>query len=274
VLHAPTGISAYDFSFDRMIACRRPWQRPERIEAVARFGAAPSYPDTWERLESQGIALVNNPAQHRRASELTEWYPLIADWTPRSIWFSACPSASEVARTFDWPVFVKGSRQTSRHQANLSIARSAAEFDRIMERYREDDILSWQTIVCREFVDLRPVRGETGDKVSPAFEFRTFWWRGQLVGSGRYWSEYCDYSWSPEEKESALRMAAAAASVVDVPFLVVDVAQMANGQWIVIECNDGQESGYAGVSPFSMWRAILELEKAKGKPFPEQPNAE
>jgi len=42
-----------------------------------------------------------------------------------------------------------------------------------------------------------------------------------------------------------------------VPFLVVDVAITAKGRWIVIECNDAQESGYAGVSPLALWTSIL-----------------
>jgi hypothetical protein len=46
-----------------------------------------------------------------------------------------------------------------------------------------------------------------------------------------------------------------------VPFLVVDLAQRVDGQWIVIECNDGQESGYAGVHPFAMWQNVVEIEK-------------
>lgn len=45
-----------------------------------------------------------------------------------------------------------------------------------------------------------------------------------------------------------------------VPFLVVDVAQTEAGRWIVIECNDGQESGYAGVQPRALWRRILDIE--------------
>jgi len=47
-----------------------------------------------------------------------------------------------------------------------------------------------------------------------------------------------------------------------VPFLVVDVAQTEAGRWVVIECNDGQESGYAGVSPFGLWQKIVDLETA------------
>jgi len=49
----------------------------------------------------------------------------------------------------------------------------------------------------------------------------------------------------------------------DVLVLVVDVAQSIDGRWIVIECNDGQESGYAGVSPIGLWQNIIALEKAR-----------
>ena len=166
---------------------------------------------------------------------------------------------------FDWPVFVKGSRQTSRHRADLAIARSPGEFDRIMAAYREDTILSWQPVVCRELAHLRPVDGGTGNKVPAAFEFRTFWWRGELAGSGPYWSGFCEYDWTEEERRQGLEVARTAAGSLGVPFLVVDVAQTVSGEWIVIECNDAQESGYAGVSPFALWSQVLELERTRGR---------
>jgi hypothetical protein len=49
--------------------------------------------------------------------------------------------------------------------------------------------------------------------------------------------------------------------MIDLPFLAVDVAQTTSGEWIVIECNDGQESGYAGVSPFALWQSIVDIER-------------
>jgi hypothetical protein len=32
---------------------------------------------------------------------------------------------------------------------------------------------------------------------------------------------------------------------------------------IVIECNDGQESGYAGVSPFVLWKEVVRIERER-----------
>ncbi|MCA9701651.1 MAG: ATP-grasp domain-containing protein, partial [Myxococcales bacterium] len=88
------------------------------------------------------------------------------------------------------------------------------------------------------------------------------WWRQELVGIGRYWWQGRDYGLSPAEERSAVAIAGEAARRVDVPFVVIDVAQQIDGTWIVIECNDGQESGYAGVSPFAMWQTIARVEAA------------
>lgn len=42
-------------------------------------------------------------------------------------------------------------------------------------------------------------------------------------------------------------------------FPVIDLAMTREGQWIIIECNDAMESGYAGVPPIALWQNILDL---------------
>ena len=114
---------------------------------------------------------------------------------------------------------------------------------------------------------MRPITAQVkaSEKISPSFEFRTFWWRGRIVGAGPYWSDFASYSWTESEEFEALSIAEKAASRINVPFLAVDVAQTKSGEWIVIECNDGQESGYAGVSPIGMWQRIIAIEKESKK---------
>jgi hypothetical protein len=38
---------------------------------------------------------------------------------------------------------------------------------------------------------------------------------------------------------------------------------LADGDWIVIELNDGQESGYAGVNRLQLWQKIIDIESGK-----------
>jgi len=256
---AETGLSIYDFPFDRFFACRRPWRRADTISAIGRFGVTTNYSRLYGELQTTGVRLIHSPEQYSLASELTEWYPRIQDLTPRSVWFTEPPARDVVEELFGWPVFVKGSRQTSRHKAELSIVRSAEEFDRVAELYRRNPILHWQPFVCREYVHLRPVDGATGDNVPPSFEFRTFWRRDECVGSGPYWAGFSSYKWTRAEEEEAMRLAREVVTRISVPFLVVDVAQTMEGRWIAIECNDGQESGYAGIPPIALWNNLIAL---------------
>ena len=114
-------------------------------------------------------------------------------------------------------------------------------------------------MVCRELVPLRMVDdAELEDRLPTAYELRTFWWRGELVGRGAYWWDRARYAFSAAELERATEVAAAAARRVDVPFLVIDVAQTRDDRFLVIECNDAQESGYAAVDRHALWSRVVD----------------
>jgi hypothetical protein len=262
------GNPGYDFAFEHFFACRRPWQRPRSLTAVGRFGVLTSYPDLYAQLLTDGVQLIHTPEQYLLANELPRWYPLLADLTPRSLWFATPPSVAEIEQHFAWPIFLKGSRQTRRHKAALSIVPSPEAYEQVAAIYQSDPVLRQQQMVCREFVPLRPVSATPTDVIPPAFEFRTFWWYGELVGAGPYWSAFAPYTWTPREERAALAVAHVAAQRLNLPFVVLDVAQTVTGNWIVIECNDAQESSYAGVSPFALWGQIVERERTRVATLP------
>ena len=182
--------------------------------------------------------------------------------TPRSIWFDAPPAAAAVGDALGWPVFVKGLRQTSRHNRSLAILDGPAAFARAMAAYARDPILGWQGVACREFVRLRPVEDADPARIPASFEFRTFWWRGRLVGLGRYWWEARPYGLSRRagRGRGAGRRGGPAGGR---PVPRRGRRQAADGRWIVIECNDGMESGYAGVSPIGLWQNVVEAERQR-----------
>jgi len=255
---APTHVPIYDFDFRGYFECRCPYDVVEGMPAVARVGAIGDYEVMYRRLLAEGIQLVNTPEQHDRASNLPIWYPFLAGRTPRSRWFDVFPEFEELEAEFGLPLFLKGSRQTSRHRADLSIIRSREDYLRAVEIYQRDPILHWQQFVCREFVPLRSVNGGDPAKLPASFEFRSFWWQGKHVGSGRYWQEAAPYDWTSSERASALALAESAARDLDCGFLVIDLAMSREGAWTIIECNDGMESGYAGVPPFLLWGNVME----------------
>jgi hypothetical protein len=264
VLTAPEQNPNYDFRFDNFFPCRRVPQPAEPVVAVARIGAFANYPHLFAALQDDGITLIHTPDQHLLATELPRWYPRIADLTPKSLWFSGPLDVDAVSSELGWPIFMKGTRQTSRHRQALSIIEGPDQLRQVLVQYAEDPLLRWQGIVCRELVRLRLVDDSDPLRLPCAFEFRTFWWKGELVGWGRYWWEGKDYKGTEAEMAAGLAVAREAARRVSVPFLVVDIAQTEDRRWLVIECNDGQESGYGGCSPIGLWQRILDVEKGAG----------
>jgi hypothetical protein len=82
VLTATTGLSVFDFDFGLNFRCSHPWQRPDKIGAVARVGVYEDYDRRFSELVDEGIVLIHSPDEHRRATDLPNWYPLLMDLTP------------------------------------------------------------------------------------------------------------------------------------------------------------------------------------------------
>lgn len=184
VLSAETGHPAYDFDFGLYFTCAHPFTLEGENLAVLRVGPVGDYDVEYEAKLGWGARLVNSPEQHRLAVELATWYPRLSDLTPRSQVFDSLPAAEEIEKSFDWPIFLKGSRQTSRHNPALCVIKDRSQYELTIPLYRTDSILHWQGHVVREFVSLAPVRGAVPGNVQPSMEYRSFWWLGECVGWG------------------------------------------------------------------------------------------
>ncbi len=264
ILSKEVGVSAYDFNFDLHFACDHPYRVEGEELCVLRVGPIAAYTEEFSDKLEMGLRFVNTPDEHALASELENWYPLLEGLTPRTQVFDALPSAQEIESSFQWPVFMKGSRQTSKHNPDLSVIQSRTHYEQASQKYQNDPILHWQKPVIREFVPLMSVAGYVPGKVKPSVEYRSFWWYGECVGWGRYWYQVKPYECP--DAEAGLAVAEEAAARLKVPFLVVDFAKTADGHWIVIECNDAQESGYVGIPPLALWQQVL----ARVEPFHER----
>jgi ATP-grasp domain, R2K clade family 3 len=261
IAEAKIGLSVYDFAFTELMACRHSRYGMDEVTAVGRFGAVENYEELYGNLLECGVRLIHSPEMYQACSDLPTWYPRLAGLTPQSWWFDVAPDAETAGSLAGWPLFLKGSRQTSRHNAKLSIVRTPAEYTAAISSFSKDKMLHWQQIVIRRFERLRPLVAEMGERIPASFEFRTFWWRGALVGAGPYFAAFTKYDWNETEKRVALDLAEDAARRSEVIFVVVDVAQREDGSWIVIEINDAQESGYTGIQPLTLWQNIVEIER-------------
>lgn len=108
VLSKDVGVATYDFNFDLYFSCAHPHQLEREELCVLRVGPLPNYEAEFNEKRETGLRLVNSPAEHRFASELDAWYPVIQDLTPRTMVFDALPSVEEIEANFGWPIFLKG----------------------------------------------------------------------------------------------------------------------------------------------------------------------
>jgi hypothetical protein len=260
ILSKTVGVRIYDYPFRNFFATQSVLYPPAQ-PTVARIGAFADYPATYAALQKEGITLIHTPEEHNRCSLLPHWYPLLKDLTPRSIVYDSLPTTKTIEKDFLWPIFVKGERQTNKHRKALSIIENAAQFEELRATWGQNTMLHWQKMVCREYVPLQLVAPSVGDKLPSSYEFRLFYWKQQLVGSGSYWYEARPYALTAQEKAEVLALANEVARRMSVCFLAVDVAKTTAGKWILIEVNDGQESGYAGNLPQTLWENICTIEK-------------
>lgn len=259
ILTEKIGLPAYDFDFTNQFPCKHPQFWTEEIDAVSRIGATNDYEKRYNDLLSNNIRLIHSPEDYRKTSFLPSWYPLIKEYTPRSIWFDKFPELEDVQRTFSFPIFVKGERQTNRHSRQQSIINNDTEYRWIKTVWDRDPILHWQRVVIREFIKLQSVAPDDGISMIKSFEFRTFWWKNACVSIGNYWTSE-SYRLNDLDRGKILALGNTVCNKLNVTFLVIDVAKTASGDWIVIEVNDGQDAGYAGNNPFFLWNNILQLE--------------
>lgn len=259
ILEKRLGIPGYEYDFSKYFACNHPMYWNEQITAIARIGATSDYPKRYHEFLKYNIRLINTPDEYLKTSFLPIWYPIIEKYTPRSRWYDAFPSLSEVENHFNFPIFIKGERQTNRHSRSKSIINNAKELHDLKLIWANDPILHWQKIVVREFIPLQLVVPDNGFAMPKALEFRTFWWKNNCVSIGNYWTSE-QYSIKESDKASMLNIAQKTSILIDAPFLVIDMAKTENGDWIVIEVNDGQDAGYAGNNPSFLWNNIIRIE--------------
>ncbi len=258
VLYKTTGNEVYDFDFRSHFECKSVTSVIEQ-PIVLHIGAVKDYAALEEMIGGMGMKLLINVEEHLRCSTIDKWYPLLKVKTPYTEIYDTFPAVKEVMKHFTFPVFIKGNRQTNRHNKSQCIIEKAEDYEKLKESWKRDNVLSWQKVAIREFVPLQTVDKDTyADMVPISYEFRFFFFEGKCVGYGPYWYMGNKYAMNPEDYDTAISLAEWAAEKVGVPFIAVDLAKTAKGEWIVIEVNDAQESGFVGLNSLALWHKAIE----------------
>ena len=258
VLLRKTGNDVYDFNFRNHFECK---SVVSGIDApvLLHIGAIKDYAAVEKALKEMGMATLISEEEHIRCSTIECWYPLIKDRTPFTKIYDELPSTDNLLQDFSFPVFIKGSRQTNHHKKSQCIIENVEAYEKLRDEWKLDDILSWQKAAVREYIPLQIIDEYSFPDIVPmSYEFRFFYFEGKCMAYGPYWYMGKKYALQKEDLVRVLELTDWASKQLDVPFLAIDVAKTLSGDWIVIEVNDAQESGFVGVNPIVLWNNIIE----------------
>ena len=224
---------------------------PHDSRIVCRYSCLPHYEELENDAAHVGAKLINSHRQHRYIADMS-YVDDIADMTPKTYteWWQL-PEGKYV---------VKGRTNSRKHQWNrLMFANSQSDISRIAKALLDDPLIAQQGLVVREYVPLMKLdEGLNGLPITN--EWRFFCIDGEVLCGGFYWASHPDAVSDPlSPPRDAFKLAYKCAQRVDyhVRFVVIDVAQTAGGDWIVIELNDAQMSGLSMIKPEMLYRPLI-----------------
>lgn len=204
------------------------------------------YRDVYEAARARNIVLVNNPEEYRLTSELDRYYPLLGDLTFRTVSVTEVSGCEAAAETLGFPLFVKGAVRSARTRGwRACVAENIDELRTLVTDLLAMESRSRGRVVVRELVRLRHAR-VTEHGFPFGREYRVILHRGEVLGHGYYWEgEDPLMALTKDEEALVLEVAREAARRVGVPFMTVDVGQLEDGAWKVVETGDPQFSGWS-----------------------------
>lgn len=211
-----------------------------------RYSTLPYYKELEQDLKNQNCELINSWNQYNWIANF-DWYEVLEEFTFKT-WFSAVELREE-----DAPFIVKG-RTNSRKQYwdTLMFADTKRKAIEIGWELSKDALIGHQGVVYRKYEKL--VTYQTGINGLPfTKEFRFFFYKGKVLTYSYYWgiAENTDITLDKEGYEFAEKVGKIAADYVN--FYVLDIAQKEDGDWVLVEVNDGQMSGLSEIDPHELY---------------------
>ncbi len=207
------------------------------------------YQQLYDGLAARGVQLINDPVAYRHCHYLPEWYPLVADLTPRTVWLTTRGDISldrlmELVRPFgSRPIIVKDFVKSRKHEwADACYIPSAADraaVEKVVRRFLDlqGDELN-EGLVFREFVEFEALTKHSKSGMPLTKEFRLFFLDGALLDAVPYLEEGDYHGMHPPADQFR-----DVAQTIGSRFFTMDIAQRVDGAWMIVELGDAQVAG-------------------------------
>ena len=223
---------------------------------ICRYSSLPYYDELEKDVLNMGGTLINSYNEHKFIADLRNWYYLLSDFTPKT-WFSLAEAIND---PYEGPYVLKGATN-SRKSLWLShmFAENKEEMRKVYLRLMDDALIGDQGVYIRQFEKFKTY-GTAINGMPVAKEFRLFVLDGKIIAKGYYWSNHPELieQHRPDANEiprSFLNEVMCRVSG-SIRFWVMDVAQREDGEWKIIELNDGTMSGLSCIDHDEFYRSL------------------
>lgn len=226
-----------------------------RSLVIPRYSALPYYLELTQDLDNLNCTPINSYQDHKWIANF-EYYQVMLGHTFKSYTdndFYLAPEGSYV---------VKGRTNSRKFQWNkLMFAKNKRQASEIASDLLQDSLIQSQGIIYRKYEQLEIL--ETGiNGLDFTNEWRFFFYKENLLTYGYYWSIAENIPTLPPVGmiEFAKNLGIIASGYTN--FFVLDVARKANGDFVLVEINDGMMSGLSECNPDELYSNLkLYLEK-------------
>lgn len=207
------------------------------------------YEVLYKGLLTRNIRLINDPEAYRHCHYLPESYALIEGHTPESVWMEVkedfgVHEVFPLVRQFgDSPLIVKDYVKSEKHfwetACFIPAASDEAKVKEVVAAFlalRESELN--EGLVFRKFEKLTFLTQHSQSDMPLTLEYRLIFANKTLIAVLDYWEEG-DYGTLEPPVADFLPIA----HQIQSNFFTMDIAQKADGGWIIIELGDGQVAG-------------------------------
>ena len=219
------------------------------------------YKSVYNALSKKNIRLVNSPEEHILIQEFDKFYPMISKVTATSKIISDIAEVKDAVEKIGLPVFLKGTIQSIKADGwKACVAENIEDAEEIADRLFNLFARSRGKVIIREVLKLRYSRTSALD-FPFGREYRVFVFQQKVVGIGYYWEGDDELKELTQTEEIQVKeLALQTAKKLGVNYISIDIGQLENNDWIVIEVGDPQFSGISQIPILKFWNNLKELE--------------
>lgn len=241
-------------------------QIPEGMEIIGRMSVLPYYKEVYDDVRMMGSCLVNTPYEHDAITGL-DWVNAIPEHT-----FKTWHRAQDIPNRYrDKAFIVKGAVNSKKFQWNTAMfAKDFHAAVNVAASLRNDAFVGMQPIIFREYIPLKQYAHDEISGLPFVNEWRIFCYEDKIVFEQFYWEQFLIDERPDAVEDANIHFAATGRQFAEhilsllraqedtniAKFFAMDIAQTQEGQWIVVELNDGQMSGLNGANPLAFYEAL------------------